>query len=159
MLPSHEKYLMCVMVACLYEHECNRNIFDSFISVCALVINLSFETHAKTGVNFFDLNPDIIMVFYRNVLKRSFHRRRGFYRFVEYVLGHKYLTWNRNYLILSDDPTAPNFIELVLDENIMAELNGYVPQEVSNDMKVTMEATGICLAQEVLSTTSVELPT
>ncbi|CAL1298967.1 unnamed protein product [Larinioides sclopetarius] len=156
---SHEKYLMHVMFAFLYEYDCNQNIFDSFVSVCVLVIYFSEEILEKTGVDFSDLNPDIIMVFYRNVLKKSFYRPKDFYRFVEYIRDHKYLKWKSKGLI-SFDKSEPVRIDSKLIFNLTEELGSHpVFLEVPSDRKATMEANALSFAQEVLSKTSVELPT
>ncbi|GBM74042.1 hypothetical protein AVEN_57836-1 [Araneus ventricosus] len=172
MLSSHEMYLTFVMFACISEHKSNQNIFESFISVCALAKRLSNEILQKTGVNLCDLNPDIVTVFYQYQLKGMFCESGGFQRLVEYIRKHRYLKWklSKHYYVSNDTSTdlikaikvlkRVKAIETDFDEKLEKELRRErVIEKKTNPDEASRDTTSIFLAKEVLSTTLVELPT
>ncbi|KAF8771758.1 hypothetical protein HNY73_019133 [Argiope bruennichi] len=162
MLSSHEMYLKYVAYACLKEHECNRNIFDSFISVCALLKNMCNETLRKTGIDFCEANPFIFMVFYRNVLREVFHRRGGFQRLVEYIRDHRYSKWKyqRKGLISLDDPNAPdNDMHIDLTEKLKNELKReHIFETVIDLDEILSDKSSSILARVMLRTMEAQLP-
>ncbi|CAL1300972.1 unnamed protein product [Larinioides sclopetarius] len=163
MLFSHDMYLRFVMFACIKEHDCYNSIFRSFINVCVLVKLLCDETLEKTGVNFCDLVPDIIIVFYNGMIEETFCRSNlGFQRFVEYIRGHKYLRWNLNkdHSVSPDETNvAVNYRQLEFDEKIKKELKkeDVIEIEVNPD-EVEMDDHSCMLASGVLAITLFDLP-
>ncbi|CAL1298970.1 unnamed protein product [Larinioides sclopetarius] len=163
MLSSHEMYLTFVMFACISERACSENIFESFTSVCALVELLCDETLEKTGVNFCDLKPKIIEMFYHLELKEVFCRPHlGFQRFAEFIRSHRYLRWklNKNYSASSDGPTdAINSIQR-FDEKIKKELrrDRVIEKEINPD-EVARDKTSRYFAEAVLRFIKIKLPT
>ncbi|GBN78083.1 hypothetical protein AVEN_3093-2 [Araneus ventricosus] len=110
-------------------------------------------------MDFRDLHTDAFIVLYDNVMKNTFCKNGGFRRLVEYISGHRYLTWKWN----CKDPVSPDHPTCVksqedIKKKVKKELRGRVVKRTEAELEA-IHATSTFLAQKVLSTTSVELPT
>ncbi|GFV12487.1 uncharacterized protein TNCV_1792661 [Trichonephila clavipes] len=90
---SPKLYVNHVMKICRLEKELIHDVFERFISVCALVTAIGIFTYRNTWKNFYKLTPLILGVFFENVLKEDFEKQGGWECFEQYLLHQGYADW------------------------------------------------------------------
>lgn len=86
-----EEYVKYGMMFCLTYKELINDIYERFISVCALAITMGINTFHTTGRKFYKLTPRILTVFFENNLKEDFKKRGGWKRLEKYLMRQDYL--------------------------------------------------------------------
>lgn len=92
-ISSKTHYVLYVIRPCYVETLVNCDIYETFISVCALIISIGTNTYIDTGKNFCDLTPIIMTIFFENVLKEDFNKRGGWNCLERYLLQQDYVEY------------------------------------------------------------------
>ncbi|GFQ89806.1 uncharacterized protein TNCT_22801 [Trichonephila clavata] len=108
MASSPEEYISKLMTMCHIEKKRYKNIYDRFLIVLSLVLFTQKMISDTTRKPFHRLIPQILIVFFENVLREDFYKRGGWNRLEKYILSRKYTAYYEECLsyklILKDLP-------------------------------------------------------
>ncbi|GFR30267.1 uncharacterized protein TNCT_625801 [Trichonephila clavata] len=108
MASSPEEYISILMTMCHIEKKRYQNIYDRFLIVLSLVLFTQKMISDTTHKPFHRLIPQILIVFFENVLREDFYKRGGWNRLEKYILSRKYTEYYEECLsyklILKDLP-------------------------------------------------------
>ncbi|GFV47696.1 uncharacterized protein TNCV_1708921 [Trichonephila clavipes] len=98
MVSSPQKYIRYMMIMCSAEVERYIDIYDRFLIVLSLVIFTAEMMFDVTRKPFNKLNPQILTVFFENVLREDFYKRGGWNRLEKHILSRKYTEYYKECL-------------------------------------------------------------
>ncbi|GFV42430.1 hypothetical protein TNCV_3646661 [Trichonephila clavipes] len=121
MLSSPRMYVSSVVCMCQVVVDFTTDIYERFLSVCCLAIQIGEFTCKDNGLVFYKLTPYILKEFYAVVLKDSFYKRGGWQRLGRYLQ-------KQDYVILKNriDDAESDF-EV---SRLMTELSRYVKEKI-----------------------------
>ncbi|GFR06350.1 uncharacterized protein TNCT_83781 [Trichonephila clavata] len=90
MISSREMYVSHVMLISYVEDQIVGNIYDKFLMVLASVTHLAERINIATGMNFYELTPQILTVYFENALREDFNRSGGWKNLERHILSKKY---------------------------------------------------------------------
>ncbi|GFR26633.1 uncharacterized protein TNCT_509881 [Trichonephila clavata] len=93
MTSSAEKYISQTIMFCYALKSVISDIYERFITVCALVTLIGTYICYSTRKKFYQLTPQILTVFFEDALKEDFKKRGGWKRLERYLLGQDYLEY------------------------------------------------------------------
>ncbi|GFR22362.1 uncharacterized protein TNCT_159501 [Trichonephila clavata] len=99
MTSSAEKYISQTIMFCYALKSVISDIYERFITVCALVTLIGTYTCYRTRKKFYQLTPRILTVFFEDALKEDFKKRGGWKRLERYLLSQDYLEYYENFCI------------------------------------------------------------
>ncbi|GFS49871.1 uncharacterized protein NPIL_448191 [Nephila pilipes] len=97
-----EQYVWHLSLMCCSAKRIVSDIYDRFLIVISIVTCIAELTFVATGRNFYKLTPQILSVFFENVLRKNFDKRGGWKRLEKHIVSRKYLE-------CYDDLVASNF--------------------------------------------------
>ncbi|GFR22360.1 uncharacterized protein TNCT_159491 [Trichonephila clavata] len=97
MTSSAEKYISQTIMFCYALKSVISDIYERFITVCALVTYIGIYICYRTLKKFYQLTPRILTVFFEDALKEDFKKRGGWNCLERYLLSQVYLEYYENF--------------------------------------------------------------
>ncbi|GFV12464.1 uncharacterized protein TNCV_1792431 [Trichonephila clavipes] len=90
MISSPEMYVSHIMLISYVEDQIVDNIFDKFLMVLTSVTHLAERINIATGINFYELTPRILTVYFEKALREDFSKCGGWKHLERHILSKKY---------------------------------------------------------------------
>ncbi|GFY73948.1 uncharacterized protein TNIN_243551 [Trichonephila inaurata madagascariensis] len=98
MASSPRNYIRHIIIMCSAEMERYTDIYDRFLIMLSVVIFTAEMMFDVTRKPFNKLNPQILTVFFEDVLREDFYRRGGWNRLEKHILSRKYTEYYKECL-------------------------------------------------------------
>ncbi|GFY57531.1 hypothetical protein TNIN_314811 [Trichonephila inaurata madagascariensis] len=121
MLSSPRMYVLSVVCMCQVVVDFTTDIYERFLSVCCLPLQIGEFACKDSGLVFYKLTPYILKEFYAEVLKDSFYKRGGWQRLERYLRKQDYIILK----ILIDHAESDSE-----ESPLVTELSNYIKEKI-----------------------------
>ncbi|GFY43455.1 uncharacterized protein TNIN_488791 [Trichonephila inaurata madagascariensis] len=109
-IPNFSMYITHIMMLCLDNLDAN-DMYEKFINICATVIVSGIHAYRASGRTFYKLTPQILTVFFENVLKKDFKKQGGWESLEEYLVSY-YLDYDETDFVFQPCRGDDDLLEL-----------------------------------------------